>query len=341
MLGKQGFNEWAAEYEDTVRESERQGTYPFAGYSDVLTEIFEAVGEKQQASILDIGFGTGALASALYDKGHRIFGIDFSSEMIERAEKKMPEAQLVEWDMADGLPPAFDGLFFDCIVSTYALHHLEDSDKWSFLKQLLKRLAPGGTLLIGDIAFRTKEDRQACRNEYANVWDGDEAYVVFDELEAALSNIAKCEFKAHSHCGAVIQLRPECPFCHPVYDTEQRIVFETANCWFLQHEKAQGVLEGSGVIVPKQHRPSPFDLTPQEWQETQELLGLVKPFLEQIAPDGYTLGWNVGEASNQSIGHSHLHVIPRFNDEPYAGKGLRHWLKKPENRRPGKSGDAR
>ncbi|MDE0583715.1 hypothetical protein ON064_11800 [Planococcus sp. A6] len=52
MLGKQGFNEWAAEYDDTVRESERQGTYPFAGYSDVLTEIFEAVDEKQQASLL-------------------------------------------------------------------------------------------------------------------------------------------------------------------------------------------------------------------------------------------------------------------------------------------------
>ncbi|MFP3361387.1 class I SAM-dependent methyltransferase, partial [Planococcus sp. SIMBA_143] len=81
----------AAEYDNTVRESERQGTYAFAGYSDVLTEIFEAVYEKQQASILDIGFGTGAVASALYNKGHRTFGSDFSSEMIERARKKLPE----------------------------------------------------------------------------------------------------------------------------------------------------------------------------------------------------------------------------------------------------------
>ena len=339
MLGKQGFNEWAAEYDETVRESERQGTYPFAGYGDVLTEIFEAIDHKQQAAVLDIGFGTGALASALYEKGHRIYGIDFSSEMIERAEKKMPEAQLVEWDMADGLPPEFDGLYFDCIVSSYALHHLEDPDKWDFLKQLLKRLSPGGTLLIGDIAFRTTEDRLACQNEYKNVWDGDEAYIVFDELKAALSDIATCEFNAHSHCGAVIQVRPECPFCHPVYDADQRIVFETETCWFLQHEKAQDVLEGSGVIVPKQHRVSPFELTQTEWQETQELLVMAKPLLDRLAPGGYTLGWNVGEASNQSIGHSHLHVIPRYNDEPYAGKGLRHWLKKPENRRPKKSGD--
>lgn len=58
MLGKQGFNEWAAQYDDTVRESERQGTYPFAGYSDILTEIFEAIDGKPQSSVLDIGFGT-------------------------------------------------------------------------------------------------------------------------------------------------------------------------------------------------------------------------------------------------------------------------------------------
>jgi diadenosine tetraphosphate (Ap4A) HIT family hydrolase len=29
----------------------------------------------------------------------------------------------------------------------------------------------------------------------------------------------------------------------------------------------------------------------------------------------------------------HLHVIPRFADEPLAGKGIRHWIKQPANRR--------
>jgi 2-polyprenyl-3-methyl-5-hydroxy-6-metoxy-1,4-benzoquinol methylase len=226
MLGKQGFNEWAAEYDETVRNSDRDGSYPFAGYGDVLTDVFNTINDKQQAEVLDIGFGTGALSAALYDKGHRIAGIDFSSEMIERAAKKMPEAELMDWDMADGLPPIFDGRLFDCIISTYALHHLYDAEKWRFLQHLLKQLAPGGVLVIGDIAFRTRQDREACRSAYAKVWDGDEEYTVFEELEAALSGIADCEFTAHSHCGAVIKLRPACPFCHPSSDAQQHVVFE-------------------------------------------------------------------------------------------------------------------
>ena len=65
-----------------------------------------------------------------------------------------------------------------------------------------------------------------------------------------------------------------------------------------------------------------------------DLLQKAKDYLnKEYSPDGYTLGWNVGEASNQSILHSHFHIIPRYNDEPYAGKGLRHWLKQPANKR--------
>ena len=31
----------------------------------------------------------------------------------------------------------------------------------------------------------------------------------------------------------------------------------------------------------------------------------------------------------------HLHVIPRFADEPLAGKGIRYFMKQAQNRRPG------
>lgn len=126
----------------------------------------------------------------------------------------------------------------------------------------------------------------------------------------------------------------KCPFCNPSKDFNQKIIFENSSCYFLQHTEQQDVLQGSGVIVPKQHRTDTFDLTKEEWNDTYELLQQAKEYLDNgLSPDGYTLGWNVGEASNQSIKHSHFHVIPRFNDEPLAGKGLRHWLKQPENRR--------
>jgi histidine triad (HIT) family protein len=125
-----------------------------------------------------------------------------------------------------------------------------------------------------------------------------------------------------------------CPFCYPHRDPDQHIIFENKTCYFLQHNKEQDVLEGSGVIVPKAHHKDAFHLTAEEWNDTNELLQKAKKYIDKkFTPDGYTLGWNVGQASNQTILHSHLHVIPRYNDEPHAGKGLRHWLKKPDNKR--------
>lgn len=94
------------------------------------------------------------------------------------------------------------------------------------------------------------------------------------------------------------------------------------------------VLVGSYVIIPKSEVTSPFDLTEQEWIDTQDLLHKVKEYVDEtFHPDGYNIGWNVGEVAGQSVKHAHLHILPRYKDEPFAGKGIRSWLKKPENAR--------
>lgn len=128
--------------------------------------------------------------------------------------------------------------------------------------------------------------------------------------------------------------KENCPFCNPERDTKQKILFESEFCYFLQHDDQQEVLEGCGIIVPKKHHANAFELSKEEWNDTYELLQRAKTYLdEEFTPDGYTLGWNVGEVSNQFIFHSHLHVVPRYDDEPLAGKGLRYWLKQAENKR--------
>lgn len=94
------------------------------------------------------------------------------------------------------------------------------------------------------------------------------------------------------------------------------------------------MLIGSGLIIPKAHRATVFDLTDTEWTATFSLLGEVKRLLDRMyAPQGYNLGWNCGAVAGQEIFHAHLHVMPRYLDEPYAGKGIRYWLKQPENKR--------
>jgi len=94
-------------------------------------------------------------------------------------------------------------------------------------------------------------------------------------------------------------------------------------------------LVGSYVIVPKSHVSTPFDLSTQEWHDTKLMLDVLKEYLDKkFSPDGYNIGWNVGPVAGQTVSHVHLHVIPRHRDEPFAGRGIRSWLKLAENVRP-------
>jgi len=88
-------------------------------------------------------------------------------------------------------------------------------------------------------------------------------------------------------------------------------------------------LRGSFVIIPKSHVSSPFDLSDKEWADTKNMMDIIKNYIDKnYNPGGYTVGWNVGATAGQTVPHAHLHIIPRFDSEPLAGKGIRHWLKK-------------
>lgn len=206
MLNKQGFDLWANDYDQTVQLSEENNEYPFAGYKNILNLIFNEAMQKENSSILDIGFGTGVLATNLYEHDHRIDGIDFSEEMIAIAQEKMPEAKLIQWDMTNGLPETFANTKYDTIISTYALHHLTDREKTVFIKELLAQLKPDGKIYIGDIAFQTAEDLVKCRLENIPHWDEAEFYFAFDEFEQVIQPICNVEFHSVSHCGGVIIL---------------------------------------------------------------------------------------------------------------------------------------
>ncbi|MEX2207275.1 MAG: HIT family protein [Myxococcota bacterium] len=122
-----------------------------------------------------------------------------------------------------------------------------------------------------------------------------------------------------------------CPFCAPELD-EQRVEDSNDLCLFLRSHDP--VLAGSGIIVPRAHRRDVFELSREEWAATFELLGRVKTTIDrEFGPDGYNIGWNCGAPAGQEVLHTHMHVIPRFADEPLAGRGIRHWLKQDANRR--------
>jgi len=141
---------------------------------------------------------------------------------------------------------------------------------------------------------------------------------------------------ASSHSGKPIvphAIDAGCPLCRWADDPDQRLVCGNESALFLQNSRQQGALFGSGVIIPIRHAPTVFDLTLDEVSATFELLAQVKRWMDaSYQPQAYNVGWNCGAVGGQEVMHAHMHVIPRFEHEPYAGRGIRYWLKQDANR---------
>jgi len=128
----------------------------------------------------------------------------------------------------------------------------------------------------------------------------------------------------------------ECNCCN--YQENFNVLFENETSVCIADENK--ILIGACYIIPKKHIASPFDLSSNEWNDMKLLLDQVKIYLDQLYhPDGYNLGWNINDTGGQFVFHSHLHIIPRYKDEPLAGKGIRHWLMQNDNIRPSLKGE--
>ena len=203
MLDNKGFDLWADGYDKAVGLSDEENTYPFAGYKDVLGQIYREIMEKPGATVLDIGFGTGTLTTKLYENGCTVYGQDFSARMIELASAKMPEARLFQGDIANGLVVPLLLHRYDFIVATYSLHHLTDEQKTVFLRILLEQLNENGQILIGDVAFQTRRELEKCRQETGAEWDDEEIYFVADEMKKEFPGL---EFTKVSFCAGILRL---------------------------------------------------------------------------------------------------------------------------------------
>lgn len=105
-----------------------------------------------------------------------------------------------------------------------------------------------------------------------------------------------------------------CPFCDPE-TLEIETMLENRFCRFLQ--QPDKVLSGAGVIIPKRHCETRYEMDLDEWDAMQDLLNQVKAFITTShKPLGYTIGWNCGAVSGVIIHHVHMHVIPRLTNEP-------------------------
>ena len=203
MLDNKGFDLWANGYDESVSVSDEDNTYPFAGYKRILGRIYELIMQKPNASVLDLGFGTATLTTKLYENGCVIYGQDFSSRMIELASGKMPDAKLYQGDFAQGLVDSLKQYSYDFIVATYSMHHLSDKQKIRFINELLGHLNDDGMILIGDVAFESRDEFNRCREENDDKWDDDEIYCVVEELRPEFPDLS---FEKITFCSGILMM---------------------------------------------------------------------------------------------------------------------------------------
>jgi diadenosine tetraphosphate (Ap4A) HIT family hydrolase len=90
---------------------------------------------------------------------------------------------------------------------------------------------------------------------------------------------------------------------------------------------AYPVTPGHTLVIPLRHVVSFFDTTPVERDAMLALLEIAKRQLQdEFVPSGYNIGINDGVAAGQTIGHLHMHLIPRYSgDRPDPRGGVR-WV---------------
>lgn len=142
---KQWFGRWSNEYDRTL------GSISF--HRGLLDLVVRNARVKDGDQILDLGCGTGLLSlKCLQQARCSVTGADYSQKMIDVLKDKIKKLKLndrISLCLMDAASLKFKDRTFDKVVSSVALHHLED--KLPALKKIFRILKPGGIFILGEV----------------------------------------------------------------------------------------------------------------------------------------------------------------------------------------------
>lgn len=188
---KWDFNNWAKSYdEDVVKDTGELKIYK--NYDHILETVYNEATKFniKNAKVLDIGVGTGNLASKFLGKGCEVTGIDQSKEMLSIAKIKFPNLKL---RLGEFLKIPYSDKYFDIIVSTYAFHHLNEKEKVTSIEEMLRVLKENGVIVIGDLMFENENNKRNVLSKLSKA----QVEEVEDEYYSNIDILNK-EFKKHN-----------------------------------------------------------------------------------------------------------------------------------------------
>lgn len=135
--------------------------------------------EINTSKILDLGCGTGRFLNFAN------FGVDISPKMIEVAQKKYPEKNLMIGSLSE-IP--FKYFYFDSIFCFHVIMHLDEKNLEAFLKETNQKLAKNGSLIFD---FPSKKRRHFL-NFKNDGWHGANDFTL-EDLKSKLDQNWKIE----------------------------------------------------------------------------------------------------------------------------------------------------
>ena len=144
---KQTFDEGADDYDNLITSLS-----PF--YQELQRAILDAIpfSKTDPIEVLDLGIGTGELTLKVLEgyPNSTVLGIDFSEQMIGVAKNKLASYR----DRVSYVQESFSRLLlkdkFDAVLSTLAIHHLDDEDKRTLYLKIYGYLKERGCFFNGD-----------------------------------------------------------------------------------------------------------------------------------------------------------------------------------------------
>lgn len=240
--------------------------------------------KKLKGKILDFGCGVGKDVEILKDQKFDIAGYD------PHYFPEFPEEQ------------------FDTIICFYVLNVLLPEEQAEVLMNVSHLLKPNGKAYF---AVRRDIQYEGFRMHKIHKKETYQCNIKLN-YESIYKN-ENCEIYEYQH---YTQLNVGKVEVSPFFtgDIPAELIVETATT-FSFYDKFPVSL-GHALIVPKRLVSTYFELTLKEQMASWIVANKVKDILQKkFNPDGFNVGVNVNEAAGQTIWHSHIHIIPRYDGD--------------------------
>lgn len=134
-----------------------------------------------KAEVLDIGCGSGHIASHLENQGLKVTGIDFSGKMIELAKNRCPKSNFIKADIEkfDYGKEKYNG-----IIASFILIHIRKTTTKKLLNRFYNSMKENGILFISTIKGKGEHFVPEPLNPRYNMYF---RYAEKDEMKVLLS----------------------------------------------------------------------------------------------------------------------------------------------------------